>query len=513
MFDFKKYRIKLNAKEAFSKENNVTFESISSKKKYIFEDSFGHKWMAHYSKEITCPYCWNRELLEGFNDVFSQYPDLMSEWDFELNSLDPKKTRVTSQECVFWICASCQKSWSTSIHNRTFHQSGCKTCSQSIVKEEFRGFLKESFSDLNKELIDFSRVNKSSGEKYFFVCNEGHNDHYSSIKSFLRVKGLCKRNKKYKDKESILEELEKNSLFENLTNDDYSFIKNSHYEDLIKKSFNWICTNNHSQTKTILRKIDRPGCGICLNREISERHNSVAYSELMKFWDKDRNTLDPKKVNIGSSQRAFFICHDSHSFNSPVYKMKKFECPVCKGTYLIKGVNDIESVFDSNSLESYFLEKNSISFKDLIKKSFIHSERYFWTCINDHETFKSFKEREENPYCSLCHESKGQAEVANFIESLGYSIIRNDRSVISPKEIDIYIPELKIGFEYNGDYWHSDRVIKSKSNMNSQEYHSLKVDLAKEKGVQIFFIWETKWETDKESVQEIIKEILFTKDF
>lgn len=50
--------------------------------------------------------------------------------------------------------------------------------------------------------------------------------------------------------------------------------------------------------------------------------------------------------------------------------------------------------------------------------------------------------------------SKGEIEVREYIKSI-YSgeIISNDRIQLGGKELDIYLPELKLAFEYDGTYW------------------------------------------------------------
>ena len=42
------------------------------------------------------------------------------------------------------------------------------------------------------------------------------------------------------------------------------------------------------------------------------------------------------------------------------------------------------------------------------------------------------------------------------------NIILHDRNILNGKEIDIFIPKLKIGVEYNGLYWHSEANSKGK---------------------------------------------------
>ena len=52
---------------------------------------------------------------------------------------------------------------------------------------------------------------------------------------------------------------------------------------------------------------------------------------------------------------------------------------------------------------------------------------------------------------------KGKAEsyIINHLEYNG-RIEPNNRRIISPKELDIYIPDLKLAIEYNGTYWHAE---------------------------------------------------------
>ena len=68
-------------------------------------------------------------------------------------------------------------------------------------------------------------------------------------------------------------------------------------------------------------------------------------------------------------------------------------------------------------------------------------------------------------------------------------------------EIDIFIPELNIGFEYNGIYWHS--ILRKDKN-----YHKEKQKAFKSMGITLYFLWE-HWEID--DCLNIIKHIL-TKD-
>ncbi|MCK9417277.1 hypothetical protein M0Q97_11575, partial [Candidatus Dojkabacteria bacterium] len=64
--------------------------------------------------------------------------------------------------------------------------------------------------------------------------------------------------------------------------------------------------------------------------------------------------------------------------------------------------------------------------------------------------------------CTYCnpinkHVSGKELQLLNFIkENYSGEIIENDRKILNGKELDIYLPELKLAFEFNGLYWHSN---------------------------------------------------------
>lgn len=92
----------------------------------------------------------------------------------------------------------------------------------------------------------------------------------------------------------------------------------------------------------------------------------------------------------------------------------------------------------------------------------------------------------------LYSESKGEEDLYNFIKEIyNGEIIRHDREILKGKEIDIYLPELKIAFEFDGIYWHSEAFRGKNGNLS-------KKNLLIEKGIKVFNIWEDNWDYKKE---------------
>lgn len=101
------------------------------------------------------------------------------------------------------------------------------------------------------------------------------------------------------------------------------------------------------------------------------------------------------------------------------------------------------------------------------------------------------------------HSSFEEKEIVNFIKSI-YSgvIIENDRSVIAPKELDIYIPEKKVAIEYNGLFWHSEA-------MNGDRfYHYNKTTGCEKVGVRLIQIYQDEWHYKQDIVKSIISSAL-----
>src|SRR5690606_28109573 len=83
--------------------------------------------------------------------------------------------------------------------------------------------------------------------------------------------------------------------------------------------------------------------------------------------------------------------------------------------------------------------------------------------------------------------SQGEQEILSFLSNRGDFVINSDRTILDNKELDIVIPGKKVAIEYNGLYWHSDKVVH-------KNYHLQKTLEAEAKGYQLIHIFEDEWE-------------------
>ena len=105
------------------------------------------------------------------------------------------------------------------------------------------------------------------------------------------------------------------------------------------------------------------------------------------------------------------------------------------------------------------------------------------------------------PLCTVCNpisESRSikEGELFNFIDSIyNGEIVQSYRDSL---EIDVYLPNLNIGFEFNGLYFHSSKFRENSYHLNKTKYF-------KEKGIRIIHIWEDDWVNKRHILESQIK--------
>lgn len=116
----------------------------------------------------------------------------------------------------------------------------------------------------------------------------------------------------------------------------------------------------------------------------------------------------------------------------------------------------------------------------------------------------------QNIHCPDCVSkpySIKELELHDLIKSI-YSgeIVTNDRSILNGKELDVYLPELKIAFEFNGNYYHStvfDRI--------DLRYHQRKTIECEKRGIRLIHVFEYEWDNKRKQVEDLIRNVLCPK--
>ncbi|MFW6029325.1 MAG: DUF7487 domain-containing protein [Halanaerobiales bacterium] len=132
-------------------------------------------------------------------------------------------------------------------------------------------------------------------------------------------------------------------------------------------------------------------------------------------------------------------------------------------------------------------------------------QKYLWKCKQCGTEFEDHIDNGHIPRCPICYPplggtSKYEKELYDWFLSLGINnIIKNDRTVLCGKELDLYLPDYNLAIEFNGLYWHSELQGKN------QNYHLEKTLECEKYNIQLIHIFEDEWLNKQDIVKSIIR--------
>ena len=102
------------------------------------------------------------------------------------------------------------------------------------------------------------------------------------------------------------------------------------------------------------------------------------------------------------------------------------------------------------------------------------------------------------PYSAL------EKSIVDFIKTFyNNTIVENSKLIINPKELDIYLPDLKLAIEFNGNFWHSQE------NGFAKDYHINKSLRCRNLGIRFIHIYEFE---DLDEQKKLLKNLILGQD-
>lgn len=230
----------------------------------------------------------------------------------------------------------------------------------------------------------------------------------------------------------------------------------------------WQCEKNpeHVWDAPVVSQRLVKTCPYCSGRRIM-KSNSLAFlrPEVLHLWDYEKNDkITPEEIAPHSNQKVHWKCEKEHEWEISPTQIKN--CPYCNN----------RKVDDSNSLETlhphiakeWHPHKNTpIKPSEIIPGS---PKKVWWKCSScNHEWDTTVRHRaERGTNCPECNKWKGtsfaEQSIFFYLKQIfpqaqsRYGYLVNGKKV----ELDIYIPEINLGIEYDGVHYH-----KSKKRMSS----------------------------------------------
>lgn len=108
--------------------------------------------------------------------------------------------------------------------------------------------------------------------------------------------------------------------------------------------------------------------------------------------------------------------------------------------------------------------------------------------------------------------SLSEHQINDFVVSLDFETRMSVRNILpSGRELDIYIPSKQIAIEFNGLYWHSERVLVE-FKKPPRTYHLDKTIAAESVGIQLIHIYEDDWLCKQDIVKTRLRNALGVTD-
>jgi len=247
------------------------------------------------------------------------------------------------------------------------------------------------------------------------------------------------------------------------------------------------------------------GCSECGNERVRKKLSSdvatfVSRAKL-KHQDNEKPIYNYSKVIYKTARdRVIIICPKHGDFEQIAHHhLIGHGCPVCASEH--RGIQNRKD-FDTFVIESQKTHGEKYTYIKLFRRD--KRAHALIRCTHHGEFVQECTNHLSGHGCPVCgnHMSKAEMEICDFIKQLGIDVVRNDRIVIKPKELDIIVPEKKFAIEYCGNYWHSEL------NGKTRKYHLDKLKLTEAAGYRLLTIFEDEWAGHREIVKSRIQHML-----
>ena len=221
----------------------------------------------------------------------------------------------------------------------------------------------------------------------------------------------------------------------------------------------WKCKNGHSYYTSIgsRTRINGTGCPYCSGQKILSGYNDLEtrYPLLAKEWDYEKNyPLKPNMIMPGSGKKVWWKCKKGHSyFKAPNSRTNLGTgCPICANKEVLIGYNDLATV-RPDLLQKWNYEKNNSNGILPTTVTSVSGKKVWWKCEKGHQWEATIAHISYGRGCPICNTGKQtsfpEQAIFYYFKKIDDSC-ENRYKINGKRELDIYIPKLKVGIEYDG---------------------------------------------------------------
>lgn len=462
---------------------NVDYIDSKTKVKIICPDHGEFEQLpSHHIKGQTCPKCAVNSRASKHKYDTQSFIEKAKE--IHGDKYDYSKVDYTSSKAKVKIICPEHGEFQQSLEKHIHRGQGCPKCVKNF-KLDTNSFINKSIKKHGDKYLYDKTDYINSTTNVIITCPE-HGD-FTQLPSVHLSGGGCP---KCVGKNKTLEEVIQ--TFKSIQDNKYDYSKVTYVN-------NWtpiiiICREHGDFEQSYTTHIKGHGCPKCVGRL---KTNADVIPEFKKVHgDKyDYSLVEYTK----SADKVTIICPIHGNFEqSPSSHMIGNGCPSCKfDKIIILNTKDTPKFIEA----AKNTHGNKYDYSDV---EYLNCKTHVNIICPEHGSFSQIPSSHiQGCGCPKCGQkyNYSQIELTEYIKSIGFDVTENDKNVISPLELDIYIPSKNTAIEFDGVYWHSELY-------KPDDYHINKTNLCEAKDVRLIHIFEDEWKFKKDIVKSRLKNIL-----
>ena len=375
-----------------------------------------------------CPTCHNRRIEPKVNDILTLFPNICKDWDFEKSTIDIRSIAPGSNTEVWWKCSRCGREWKQSpagkINTKRIDVAGCADCR------------KDDAMNINQSLEDWCRINNQ-----LEILKE-----YNSAKNELPPSKISKGS---------------------------------------SKKVKWKCKKGHiwdSPPSNRTNPKKARGCPVCGHRKLVPGVNDFGtlFPDIAKEWDYEKNyPKTPADVFPGNNTTWYWWkCKKRHSYkaklNNKTSPANQTKCPYCSNNKVLPGFNDLETWCRKNGFNNLIKEYAPDNSHKMSEILYGHDKKAKWICSvcgNHYSSNVYYRTKGIGcPECSKANQSSLPEQALYYYAKKLFPDAKNSFKEIfdNMMELDVFIPTIKTGIEYDGVAWHNSKKARNRERIKYQ---------------------------------------------
>ena len=248
--------------------------------------------------------------------------------------------------------------------------------------------------------------------------------------------------------------------------------KPEHFTAGTHKKAWWQCPANPAHefySRIVNRATHGHGCPYCSGVLVCSDNNIVArFPEVAKEWHPTKNGRHrPEGFTFGSGRIFWWLCPRGHSYKAQICnrtaKNSPTGCPYCAGQK-IDETNNLKARYPRVALEWHPTKNGNLRPEEVMPGS---PKKVWWLCPKGHSYEATLGSRALlGTGCSKCNPQSSKSEKRLFFELVSVFASAQSGAKIDGVELDVYLPDINVGIEFDGTFYHKGKKRKQDLNKN-----------------------------------------------